>query len=215
MAGLLVAIGAMGVVMSMILPVWSQAAKREREAELIFRGEQYMRAIELYQRQYVGAYPPDLETLVDQRFLRRVYEDPMSEDGEFKVIYQSEADDVQADSSGAADAENDEAVRPGGRERSASNPNTFSSRPSGGVVGVVSTSDEASLRSYNGQEKYSEWTFIYATSSTDPAAVAGGGAAGRGAGGRGPGGGARGQGRSGFGTSPDGSFGRSRSGTTR
>jgi len=72
MAALLVGLAIMGVLMSVVLPVWSHAAKREREAELIFRGEQYTRAIELYQRQFVGAYPPDLDTLVDQRFLRRL-----------------------------------------------------------------------------------------------------------------------------------------------
>jgi hypothetical protein len=59
MAALLVGLAIMGVLMSVVLPVWSHAAKREREAELIFRGEQYTRAIELYQRQFVGAYPPD------------------------------------------------------------------------------------------------------------------------------------------------------------
>ena len=75
MAGLLVAIGTMGVMLSVAMPTWNHLAKREREAELVFRGEQYMRAIELYQRQFVGAYPDDLETLVEQRFLRRVYED--------------------------------------------------------------------------------------------------------------------------------------------
>ena len=168
MAGLLVAIGAMGVIMSMVLPVWSQAAKREREAELIFRGEQYMRAIELYQRQYVGAYPDDLETLVEQRFLRRIYEDPMTqdEDGEFKVLYQSEADDIQ---SGDVESESDES---GSRTRSFGGRSTFGSRPSGGVIGVVSTSEEQSLRLYDGKDKYSEWMFIHAPTSTDPAAAA-------------------------------------------
>ena len=170
----------MGVLMSMILPVWSQSAKREREAELIFRGEQYARAIELYQRRYVGAHPPDLETLVDERFLRRLYEDPMSEDGEFKVVYQSEADEVQAGT--AATGRAGERVGITGEPSSSpdqdgsfSNPNRFGSRPTGGVVGVVSTSDESSLRIYNGQEKYSEWAFVYTPSSTDPAAVAGSG----------------------------------------
>ena len=235
MAGLLVAIGAMGVLMSMILPVWSQSAKREREAELIFRGEQYARAITLYQRRYVGAHPPDLETLVDGRFLRRLYEDPMSEDGEFKVVYQSEADEVQAGTAAtgragrndAEDGEDDEPSSSTDQNGSFSNPNRFGSRPTGGVVGVVSTSDESSLRIYNGQEKYSEWAFVYTPSSTDPAAVAGsgnttgagrgfGGTGGRGfggGGGRGAGGASGQRGRSRSGTSPNRSFGGQTRGT--
>ncbi len=64
MAGLLVAIAIMGITMSMIMPTWRTWAQREKEAELIFRGEQYMRAIELYQRRFAGAYPTDLDALV-------------------------------------------------------------------------------------------------------------------------------------------------------
>ena len=87
MAGLLVSIGVMSVLLSVLLPAWTLVAKREREAELIFRGEQYARAIELYQRQYVGAYPPDFDTLVEERFLRRLYKDPMTEDGVFPLRF--------------------------------------------------------------------------------------------------------------------------------
>ena len=55
MAALLVALAVMSLMLSMALPVWHHAAQREREAELIFRGEQYARAIMLYQRQTPGA----------------------------------------------------------------------------------------------------------------------------------------------------------------
>ena len=51
MAALLVALGVMSLMLSIALPVWHHAAQGEREAELIFRGEQYARAIMLYQRQ--------------------------------------------------------------------------------------------------------------------------------------------------------------------
>ena len=78
MAGLLVAIGVMGILMSMAMPPWRTVTKREKEAELIFRGEQYMRAIDLYQRRFPGAYPTDLDLLVEQGFLRQAYPDPMT-----------------------------------------------------------------------------------------------------------------------------------------
>ena len=92
----------MGIVMSMALPVWSQVARRERELELIFRGEQYARAIELYQRVYAGAYPPDIDTLIEQRFLRRRYRDPMVADGEFRIVYQAEASELLGGPAAAA-----------------------------------------------------------------------------------------------------------------
>ena len=90
MAALLVALAVMSLMLSMALPVWHHAAQREREAELIFRGEQYARVIMLYQRQTPGAYPPAVETLVEGRFLRRSYRDPMTAGGEFRLILQSE-----------------------------------------------------------------------------------------------------------------------------
>jgi len=45
MAALLVGLSVMSIMLSMALPVWRTATQREREAELVFRGEQYAQAI--------------------------------------------------------------------------------------------------------------------------------------------------------------------------
>ena len=71
MAALLVGMSVMAVIMSMAMPVWSTAAKRLKEDELVFRGEQYARAIALYQRKYANALPPSIDVLINERFLRR------------------------------------------------------------------------------------------------------------------------------------------------
>ena len=72
--------------LALIGEVWHTAAKREKEAELLFAGNQYRKAIERYyllgpQRQY----PRSLEELVrdprkpaPERYLRKVYLDPMT-----------------------------------------------------------------------------------------------------------------------------------------
>jgi type II secretory pathway pseudopilin PulG len=67
--------------------VWATAVKREREAQLLFVGEQYRRAIESYWRASPGdvkTLPPSLDVLLeDDRFpmpvrhLRRLYPDPL------------------------------------------------------------------------------------------------------------------------------------------
>ena len=67
--------------------VWEQAAAREREAELLFIGHQYRRAIGLYYNSTPGSvkrYPQSLEDLLKdprqpatQRYLRRLYPDPL------------------------------------------------------------------------------------------------------------------------------------------
>ena len=115
LAALLTGLAIMGIVMSMALPVWSQAARRERELELIFRGEQYARAIELYQRVFAGAYPPDIDTLIEQRFLRRRYHDPMVADGEFRIVYQAEVAELAGDAAAAAAPEAGSPERAAGR----------------------------------------------------------------------------------------------------
>jgi type II secretory pathway pseudopilin PulG len=67
--------------------VWEQAAAREREAELLFIGHQYRRAIGLYYDRTPGTvkrYPQSLEDLLKdprqpatQRYLRKLYPDPL------------------------------------------------------------------------------------------------------------------------------------------
>src|SRR6185369_2117182 len=62
------------------VPAYQMQAKRELEEELIFRGEEYTRAIQKYQRRF-GVYPTSVDQLVSTnglRFLRRAYKDPMN-----------------------------------------------------------------------------------------------------------------------------------------
>jgi type II secretory pathway pseudopilin PulG len=85
MVALLVALSIMGVMLSVALPAWHTAARREREAELAFRGEQYARAIRLFQQRYTNTSPPSVDVLVSERFLRKKYKDPIT-GGEFELL---------------------------------------------------------------------------------------------------------------------------------
>jgi type II secretory pathway pseudopilin PulG len=65
--------------------------RREKEAEMIWRGQQYQRAILLYYTKF-GKYPTKIEDLTKQtngvRFLRQAYPDPMNkDDGSWRFIY--------------------------------------------------------------------------------------------------------------------------------
>jgi type II secretory pathway pseudopilin PulG len=193
MAALLVAMSVMAVLLSVALPTWSQMIRREREEELIFRGNQYARAINLYQRRFANASPQSLDTLIEQRLLRKKFKDPLSpnEDGEFQLLYlNNEAASSRAGGAGAGSA-------PG---------STLGTKPSGGIVGVASKNTGQSIRAYKGKTHYNEWQFVGMEQSSQ--AGGGPGGPGRGAGPRGGGGpqrgGMRGDGRSRGG---DGSFG--------
>lgn len=85
MAALLVAMSVMAVMMTVALPVWNTAARREKEAELVFRGEQYARAIALYQRKFANTLPPSVEVLLNDRYLRKKYKDPIT-GGDFQLL---------------------------------------------------------------------------------------------------------------------------------
>ncbi len=93
---LLFILAALGTGMAALGTVWTTVAQREKEAELLFVGEQYRRAIESYQRRGEGParpYPPSLEELLqDRRFpmpvrhLRRLYPDPMTGRAEWGLV---------------------------------------------------------------------------------------------------------------------------------
>lgn len=72
-----------GAALGAIAEVWSAAQRREREAELLFVGEQFQVALERYGAS--GRFPKRLEDLLGdeksvptRRYLRQIYIDPMT-----------------------------------------------------------------------------------------------------------------------------------------
>ncbi len=78
MAALLVALAVMAVVMTALLPVWRTMAVRDKEAELLWRGQQYDRAIQLYRRKNAAPGTPSIDALIQGKFLRKRYKDPIT-----------------------------------------------------------------------------------------------------------------------------------------
>ena len=193
MAALLVGLSVMGIMLSMALPVWRTAATREREAELVFRGEQYAQAIELYSRRN-GGFPPNLDVLEEGRYIRKLYKDPMTPDGEFQPVYFGQPLPGQI-------ADPAQTGRGGGRGGTLAPPSPIGGGQAGAgpIIGVVSMSTAESLRLYNGLGHYNEWAFVAIAATTqagapggaqNPGAVPGGAGVGPGVPGR-RGGGAR------------------------
>ena len=138
--GMLLLVTIMGFGLAAFGELYSHAAQRDKEQELLFVGAQFRDAIASYYNRSPGAktYPKTLEDLVeDQRFpmpqhhLRRIYRDPMTESADWAVV-----------------------EAPGG----------------GGIMGVHSRSEEAPIKSGNfaaseaafeAAENYSKWQFIY------------------------------------------------------
>src|SRR5574339_945868 len=80
LAGLICVLTAAAVLTAVVLPLHIMQTRREMEQELIFRGQEYIRAIQKYQRKYGSQYPSSIEDLISRdgfRFLRRQYKDPI------------------------------------------------------------------------------------------------------------------------------------------
>jgi type II secretory pathway pseudopilin PulG len=170
MAALLVTLAVMSVLMSVAMPVWRHQARREKEAELIFRGEQYARAVALYRSKpgNNNAFPPSIDVLVQGKYLRKKYKDPMTKDGEFQPNFVAAQTQPQ----------------PGQPQPGQPQP-PQSGQQGGGIMGVRSKSQETSIRSYRGQTRYDQWAFNFNTVPRPGGATAPGGDAAN-PGGRGP-----------------------------
>lgn len=93
--GLLFLVVLMGLGLSAVAVVWHTVAKRSKEAELVFIGEQFKRGLKLYQQRSPDGnqLPKALGDLVldprfpnVQRHLRRIYRDPMTGRAEWGLI---------------------------------------------------------------------------------------------------------------------------------
>ena len=153
MAGLLAMAAVMLIGLAAAAPSWRYVMQNDREQELLFRGGQIADAIQRYQKRNGGALPPSMEVLVKGRFLRKAYKDPMTKKGEWRLVRQGQA--VALGASGGD--------RPGVTTTTTTTlPARTATGPSavGGFIGVSSTSQDKSLRLFNGRQRYDEWLFV-------------------------------------------------------
>jgi type II secretory pathway pseudopilin PulG len=178
MAALLVGLSIMAVLMTVAMPTWRQAVQREKEAELIFRGEQYARAIGLFQKKSgPGVLPPSLDALVEGHYLRKKYKDPITGQ-DFDVL--AAAQQAPGGSGSVVQAGAGQSGQSGQSGRGTTGSTSSLGAPGqssgarGGVMGVASKSKDASIRIYNGRTHYNEWQFVYVAQTTAPGQGAGG-----------------------------------------
>ena len=191
MAALLVALSIMAIMFTVVMPVWKQAAQREKEEELVFRGKQYIHAIGLFQRKFANAYPPNIDALVEQRFLRKKFKDPITNDDFVPLAVGQGVPGTALPPGGQRGAAGSTAAGGGTQPQTTTpQPRGRSGGPgggpgisagstgqtAGGISGVTSKSKDQSIRLYNGRGHYNEWAFVYVQQQQ----AAGAGAAGSG-----------------------------------
>jgi hypothetical protein len=154
------------------MPVWQTQVQRELEEELIFRGEQYVEAVRLFQTKNPGNFPSSFDELLEEKFIRRLYPDPMSDAGEWNVILlynQSPARNQRGRRSTAGARRRGQAGAQPQQQQQAQAPQRILIAPQSAldaienarIIGVVSSSDQQSIRIHNEQTSYDKWLFFY------------------------------------------------------
>lgn len=169
------------------LPSVYTAGMREREEELLFRGNEYARAIMLFRRQF-RRYPTSVKELLETNgihFLRREYSDPMTKKGKWRFIH-ADAAGTPLDSRTLARPKPPSALGSDSafsQEKKDNPPSTgktgrFESGEEGQpketsaffgegkgvqgafIIGVASMSNKQSIRVWNNKTRYSDWEFL-------------------------------------------------------
>ena len=81
------------IALAVAAPRIATSIQRDKEIELVHRGEQYRRAIKLYYRKF-GTYPTSIDQLVNTnniRFLRKRYTDPITGKDDWRIIHLGQA----------------------------------------------------------------------------------------------------------------------------
>ena len=208
MVVLLVVIAVLGVGMTAMLPTWRQQAIREKEEELIFRGNQYARALVLYSRKNNNLLPTSVDLLYDGKYLRKKWTDPITGE-DFGLLPVGQPAGAQGAVPGATGAPGATqggrgAAPQGGRGgtpqtgRGSGPGSSFGQQVIGQIQGVYSTSTDTSIKVYQNQQRYIDWQFTVQTAQLLMGQGRGGGA-GQPVRGGGPGGAAPGVGGPGVG----------------
>ena len=175
---LVVAITVMNIMIAAMLPLWSQAIRRDKEEELVFRGFQYAEAIRVFHAKY-QRYPNKLEELLEvkPRTIRQLWKDPMTKDGKWGLIFQNDPRSGLQRQPGQPVAEDPNnpggpvegggEQQPGAGGEGGEDPEgrpTFGPRKGetvqvGPIIGVYSKSPEKSILIMFGRERYDEWRF--------------------------------------------------------
>lgn len=149
MVVLLVVMAIMAVGAAALLPTWRQQMIREQEEELIFRGNQYARALVLYARKNNNLLPANIDVLYDGKYLRKKYKDPITGE-DFGMMGPGQPPGSQG--RGAT-----------GAGRGTTTGSGRGTQIIGSIQGFYSTSTDTSIKVYQQQTRYIDWPFTVQT----------------------------------------------------
>jgi type II secretory pathway pseudopilin PulG len=198
MAGLIVIVAIMVIFSGVAFQLWTEMLRRDNEAEMIFRAQDLVRAIQRYRRDHGGIGPEKLEDLLQpgpkgQYYARQVWEDPLVPDGNWGLLYFGPGGSIvdptvqQTGLSGLGLGGLGDDEDRGAGEDSSTRRRPSSRGPRGRlgpsqegptglrIAGVKSLCEETPFRVYKDQTDYAQWLFTYLDLEQQGAAGAPGG----------------------------------------
>ncbi len=188
---LVITIAIMSIMMGVAVQAVSFQMRREREAELIFRGQQYVEAIRIFKAKY-GRNPMRMKEIweADPKVIRKKWKDPITNSENWGIIFMGQERQVGRQIVGLGEGTPlptgtpgfGSEVRGGGQRRDGLPDGVQRNEEGeliGPIVGVHSTSCDESIKIYEGRTTYCEWRFFL-----KPDQQGGGRPGGRGPGGR-------------------------------
>jgi len=167
---LMVLLTVLNIMIAASLPAWSAVIRRDKEEELIFRGLQYAEAIRLFKNRFERD-PVRLEELIEvqPRTIRKLWKDPMTEDGKWGLISALAPQAVVPPNGqggqgggnpdgGPIEDPDDSQDGQGQDEDSGFGPKKDEVQV-GPIKGVHSKSRKTSFLVFNGKDRYDEWHF--------------------------------------------------------
>jgi type II secretory pathway pseudopilin PulG len=154
----MVAVVVMMAVMAILLTVAVESVsfqqRREKEEELIFRGNQIVEGIRLF-RARNGRFPLTLVELAKAkpRVLRKVWADPMTGTPDWEPVFLGEEGQTVA-GGGVATPETPTPAP-------VQTPKPQQGAKTGPIIGVHSSRCDEAIKLYDGRSKYCEWKFYF------------------------------------------------------
>lgn len=154
----------LNIMMAAALPKWSHVIRREREEELISRGWQYAEAIRIFQNRF-QRLPVRVDELVEvePRSIRRLWKDPMTEEGTWVLIPPGTGGQLNPPPPNP-DGRNGQ-PGPDGDDAGEEMPDNTGigdkkgTTQVGPFIGVHSRSTKESILIFNGRDHYDQWQF--------------------------------------------------------
>jgi type II secretory pathway pseudopilin PulG len=154
----------LNILMAAALPKWSHVIRREREEELISRGFQYAEAIRIFQNRFQRLPVRAQELIeVEPRSIRKLWKDPMTEDGVWVLIPPGNGATLTPQTQGPID-DPEGGGGDSGQPSEEMPDNTGIGEKKGTVqvgpfTGVHSRSSKESILIFNGHDHYDQWHF--------------------------------------------------------